>query len=182
MSPIRTFVLAAILLVPLAARAVDGISLELGSSDSSNASVDMGRIGLQWNWSTRWALGSNWHIGGYWDVTFGHWSNDSPRRTNSSLMDFGVTPVFRLQQTNASGVSPYLEAGIGFHLLSHASVSEERKFGSMFQFGDHIGFGLRFGQKQAFDVGYRYQHLSNAGIKDPNQGINFHQVRLQYAF
>jgi len=182
MSPIRILLLVAILLLPISARAVDGISLELGSSDSSNAAVDMGRIGLQWNGATRWALGSNWHIGGYWDVTFGHWSNDSPRRTNSSVTDFGVTPVLRLQQTNPSGVSPYVEAGVGFHLLSHASVSEERKFGTMFQFGDHVGVGLRFGQKRAFDLGYRYQHLSNASIKKPNQGINFHQVRLQYSF
>lgn len=178
----RGYLLAAMLLVPASAHAVDGISLELGSSDSTNASVDMGRVGLQWNWSKRWALGSNWHIGGYWDVTFGHWSNDSPQRTNSSVTDFGITPVFRLQQTNASGASPYLEAAVGFHLLSDTSVSQQRKFSTMFQFGDHVGVGLRFGHKQAFDLGYRYQHLSNAGIKKPNQGINFHQVRLQYSF
>jgi hypothetical protein len=24
--------------------------------------------------------------------------------------------------------------------------------------------------------------LSNSGIKEPNQGINFHQLRLQYHF
>jgi lipid A 3-O-deacylase len=174
--------LLAVLLLPPTARAVDGMSFEFGSSDSTNASVDMGRIGLQWNWSKRWAISQNWHIGGYWDVTFGHWSNDSPQRTNSSLTDFGVTPVLRLQQTNPSGVSPYIEGAVGFHLLSDTSVSQERKFGSSFQFGDHVGLGIRFGQKQAFDLGYRYQHLSNAGIKHPNQGINFHQVRLQYNF
>ena len=55
-------------------------------------------------------------------------------------------------------------------------------FGSSFQFGDHIGAGVRFGDKGRYDVGYRYQHLSNAGIKEPNQGINFHQLRLQYHF
>ncbi|MCC6531945.1 MAG: acyloxyacyl hydrolase [Burkholderiales bacterium] len=178
----RLVVVCCLLLAIPAARAVDGISLELGSSDSSNASVDMGRIGLQWNWGKRWALGPNWHIGGYWDLSFGHWSNDSPMRTNSSVSDLGFTPVFRVQQTNPGALSPYAELGIGVHWLSHTSVSTERRFSTQFQFGDHVGIGLRFGQRQAFDLGYRYQHLSNAGIKHPNQGINFHQVRLQYHF
>lgn len=175
-------VFIALLMLAPSARAVDGISLEIGTSDSSNASVDVARIGLQWNWTKRWALGSNWHIGGYWEVAFGHWSNDSPRRTNSSITEIGFTPVFRLQQTNPGAVSPYAEAAIGVHLLSDTSVSEQRRFSTMFQFGDHIGLGVRFGHKHAFDLGYRYQHLSNAGIKHPNQGINFHQVRLQYNF
>jgi lipid A 3-O-deacylase len=170
-----------VLAVP-SAQAVDGISLELGTSDSSNASVDMGRIGLQWDWSKRWALGSNWHIGGYWDLSLGHWSNDSRNRSHGSIADLGFTPVFRLQQTNPGAVAPYLEAAVGFHLLSHTSVSPQRRFSTAFQFGDHLGLGLRFGPRHAFDLGYRYQHLSNAGLKKPNQGINFHQVRFQYHF
>jgi hypothetical protein len=183
MTYMRAFVLfvGLLALAPLA-RAVDGISIEVGSSDSSNVSVDMTRIGLQWNWGKRWALGPDWHIGGYWDVSFGYWANDSQRRNNSSIADVGLTPVFRLQQTSPGSLSPYVEAAVGFHLLSDTSINDQRRFGSMFQFGDHVGIGVRFGQKQAFDLGYRYQHLSNAGIKHPNQGINFHQVRLQYSF
>ena len=49
-----------------------------------------------------------------------------------------------------------------------------------FQFGNHIGVGYRFGAKGSYDLGYRFQHLSNASIKRPNAGINFNQVRLQY--
>lgn len=179
----RSLLLAVCFLVAMpSARAVDGVSLELGTSDSSNASVDMGRVGIQWNWAKRWSLGSEWHIGGYWDLSVGYWSNNSRDRTNSGVFDLGFTPVFRLQQTNPGALAPYLEAAIGFHLLSETSVSTERRFGSAFQFGDHVGLGLRFGPRRAFDLGYRYQHLSNAGIKQPNQGINFHQLRFQYHF
>jgi hypothetical protein len=176
------FVLACLLLAVPHARALDGMSLELGSSDSSNASVDLGRIGVQWDWSRRWALGGNWHIGGYWDLSFGYWDNDSRNRSKKSIYDLGFTPTFRLEQTNPGQVSPYVEAAIGLHYLSKSSVGSERRFGTRFQFGDHIGLGLRFGPRHAFDIGYRYQHLSNAGIKQPNQGINFHQVRMQYHF
>ena len=174
-------VVSLLLLVPTA-RAVDSMSFVLGTSDSSNASVDMVRIGVQWNWSKRWAIGQNWHIGGYWDLDFGYWSNDSPRKTNNGMNDVGFTPTFRLQQTSMGAISPYLEGAIGFHLLSETSVSEKRRFSTTFQFGDHLGVGVRFGYRHAMDLGYRYQHLSNAGIKHPNNGIEFHQVRFQYHF
>ena len=164
------------------ARAVDGISLELGTSDSSNVSADMARIGLQWDWSKRWALGSDWHVGGYWDLSLGYWDNDSHNQTHGSITELGFTPVFRLEQTHPGPLAPYFEAGIGAHLLSHTSLNPERRLSTRFQFGEHLGVGLRFGANHDFDVGYRYQHLSNGGIKEPNQGINFHQLRLQYHF
>ena len=179
----RTLALvAALTWIQPAAHAVDSMSLEYGASDSSHADVDVARVGLQWNWAKRFALGQDWHIGGVWDLSLAYWNNDSPGRTNSSLADVGFTPVVRLQQNNPGELAPYLEAGIGAHLLSKSSVSTERRFGTLFQFGSHLGMGLRFGAKHAFDIGYRFQHLSNAGIKDPNQGINFHLVRLQYHF
>jgi opacity protein-like surface antigen len=173
---------AALLLANPAAHAIDSMSVELGTDDSSNAKVDLVRIGLQWNWAKRFALGTDWHIGGLWDLSLAYWNNDSPQRTTSALADIGFTPVFRLQQTNPGQVAPYLEAGVGAHVLSKSSVSTERRFGTLFQFGSHLGLGLRFGLKQAYDIGYRYQHLSNASIKQPNQGINFHLLRLQYHF
>ncbi len=163
-----------------AVHAIESMSLELGTSDSSNASVDIARVGLQWNWTKRIALGADWHIGGYWDLSLAHWSNDSPARTNSSVTDIGFTPVVRIQQTSPGAFAPYLEAAAGAHLLSESSVSAERRFGTSFQFGSHLGVGVRFGPRRALDFGYRYQHLSNMDIKQPNQGINFHLLRFQY--
>jgi lipid A 3-O-deacylase len=32
-----------------------------------------------------------------------------------------------------------------------------------------------------YDVSLRVQHLSNGGLRDPNPGINFVLVRLQYS-
>jgi lipid A 3-O-deacylase len=175
-------VAAAALAFSTVASAVDSMSFEYGDSDSTNADVKLYRIGAQWDWKKRWFDTGNWHLGGYWDLSLGYWDNDSVAKTHSSITEIGLTPVFRFQSNNTSGVSPYLEAAIGFHFLSATSVSPERNFGSSFQFGDHLGAGLRFGDKGRYDVSYRYQHLSNAGIKDPNQGINFHQLRLQYHF
>jgi hypothetical protein len=137
---------------------------------------------VQWNWNKKLIEVGNWHLGGYWDLNLGYWDNRSAARTNSSITEIGLTPVFRFQQNSISGPAPYAELGIGLHLLSETSVSTERQFGTNFQFGDHIGIGIRLGGKGQYDISYRYQHLSNGGIKDPNQGINFNQVRFQYHF
>lgn len=168
--------LSALLTAAQPSHAIDGMSLELGGGDG----VDMGRLGVQWDWNKRWFQGRNWHLGGYWDVAVGYWNRGDTRAgEHDDLFDLGVTPVFRIQPNGLVG--PYVEAGIGVHLLSHSSIGD-RRMSTSFQFGDHVGLGYRFGAKGAFDVGYRFQHLSNASIKRPNPGINFHQIRLQYNF
>ena len=171
----RWLVAALIAIASAPAAAVDGIAVEYGQGDGA----DMGRIGVQWDWNKRWFEGKSWHVGGYWDLALGYWTRDAGPGQNDELADLGLTPVFRLQGNDLKG--PYAELGIGFHLLSKTSLGDKR-FSTKFQFGDHLGIGYRFGAKGAFDVGYRYQHLSNASIKRPNNGINFHQVRVQYHF
>jgi lipid A 3-O-deacylase len=44
------------------------------------------------------------------------------------------------------------------------------------------GVGVRFGSRQQYLAGYRFQHISYGGIKEPNPGINFSQLHLQYNF
>lgn len=169
------------LLVPPAA-AVDGFSVLYGDSDSATSNVTLVRVAAQWDWNRKWLESGNWHLGGYWELDAGYWDNGSRLRTNSGMWDIGFTPVLRFQQSTPDTVSPYLEVGAGVRILSESSVSAERRFGSAFQFGDHAGVGVRLGLRNAYDLSYRFQHISNAGIKHPNQGINFHQVRLGYRF
>ncbi len=183
MSNIRYLTAAALLAASPAAYAVDSMSFEYGHSDSSNVNVNLYRVSAQWDWNKKLISMGSWHLGGYWETSFGYWDNSNTfGKTHDSIFDVGATPVFRLQPNNSAGFSPYAELGVGLHLLSHTSLSMQRQFGSSFQFGDHVGAGVRFGSKGQYDLGYRYQHLSNAGIKQPNQGVNFNQIRLQYHF
>jgi lipid A 3-O-deacylase len=153
--------------------AVDGVALEAGAGEG----VRMGRIGLVWDWNRRWFQGNQWHLGGYWDLSLGYWNSRTVQPgQNDDITEIAITPVFRIQRNNLQG--PYVEAGIGAHLLSRSEIGN-KQLSTNFQFGDHIGIGYRFGQ---FDLGYRFQHLSNAGIKRPNPGINFSQIRVTYNF
>lgn len=157
------------------ASAIDGFSVEAGK----NGSPEMIRVGVQWQWQKRWFDSGGRHIGGYWDLSAGQWRRDALAGQNDSLTDIGFTPTFRWQANDLRGF--YVEAGIGAHYLSETSLGG-RRFSTQFQFGDHVGLGYRFGPKGAYDLSYRFQHLSNGGIKKPNDGIDFHQVRLQYWF
>ena len=165
------------------AAAVDGVSIEVGNSFSSgSAETDMARIGVQWKWDKQWEISEHWFIGGYWDLALGYW-HTSDRLDDHEVIDLGITPVFRLQRaTSVSGVIPYAEFAIGAHLLSDKDITDSDRFSTNFQFGDHIGLGLLFGENGRYDLSYRIQHLSNAGIDHPNPGINFHQVRAQFNF
>ena len=66
------------------------------------------------------------------------------------------------------------------HILTSTSIGN-RNLGTSYLFGSDVGVGYRFDRK-GFEIGYRFQHISNAGIKEPNDGINFHQLRLQYHY
>lgn len=160
------------------ALAVDGVSVEYGNGDAA----DMARAGALWNWDRQWFADGDWLVTGFWEASLGSWRGHSAAGGNQTVTDLGFTPVFRLQQKNLADIAPYAEAAIGFHLLTPTSIYANRHFGSSFQFGDHVGLGVRFGDRRQFDLGYRFQHLSNGGIKKPNQGINFNQIRFAYNF
>lgn len=70
-------------------------------------------------------------------------------------------------------VKPYVEAGIGIAVFSGAAAGDQ-KFGSAFNFEDRIGAGVRIGASQR--LGLRVTHYSNAGIKEPNDGIESYAI------
>jgi lipid A 3-O-deacylase len=72
-----------------------------------------------------------------------------------------------------------LTAGISPAFLSRENYGDE-DLGSAIQFISQIG--INFQLTQYLTAGYRFQHMSNAGIGDKNPGINFHTVELGYVF
>jgi hypothetical protein len=113
------------------------------------------------------------------DVDFDSGFHSGTNRQN--LTEFGVTPLFRIEKRGSSWV-PFIEAGVGPRLLSHTRTSDEHNFSTAFQFSDMIGVGVAFGTRQQFQVGYRFEHLSNASIKRPNPGTDLNELYLRYSF
>lgn len=149
-----------------AAQAVD-FSVEAGMSSESTMVY---RLGLQRDFNKSWWQSDTGRLTGYWDAAYTYW-NGKDRSTVHSL---SLSPMF-VYEFNGDSVKPYIEAGIGIAGFSETSY-EGRDFGSAFAFEDRIGAGLRFADGQ--QVGIRASHYSNAGIKQPNEGLE--SITLHY--
>jgi lipid A 3-O-deacylase len=161
----RLLLAAAFLVHAICAYAADGVSAEVGVGSRQ---VEVLRAGMQWKHEVDWLAGSRWTL--YWDAGVGAWNGDV-----GSLVELGLTPVFRYAR-HERGL--YFDGGIGVHWLSETHISSAVDFSTRFQFGDHVALGYRF---KRYDFALRVQHFSNAGIENPNPGINFLSLRVGYA-
>ncbi len=126
-----------------------------------------------------------WTVGD-WDFSIlgklhAAWLHNSEGEDPRSLGAFGITPVIRFGKTGGA-LRPYVEAGVGFRVLTGTQLNDHYDISTAFQFADMIGAGFAFGPRGQYQLGYRFQHVSNASIKRPNPGINFHQVYVGYMF
>jgi lipid A 3-O-deacylase len=161
-------------LVSSPARAVDGLGVTVGTgSDAQMISVH-----LIWDWDRKWLHEGSWELTGYWQLDLSSWKGDGPA-PERRLSAVGITPIFRYQQQSGVGPGLFVEAGIGVYEFSGTEVHAGKRIGTAFEFGDHLGVGMRFGPQGRHDIAYRFQHYSNGGISRDNSGVNFHQIRLK---
>lgn len=136
-------------------------------------------IDLPWAWE-RPLLGGQ--LTGHWDAHVAHWSTrqvGAPRR--ESWTQAALVPTFRLRFND--GHSPwFMEGGIGVSWLDSAYRTARKTFSTRFNFTDHQGFGVTFGPNGAHEFMLILRHVSNAGIKKPNPGEDFVQVRYSVIF
>lgn len=173
-------VLAALLTAP--AFADSTVYLEGGWDDDEQ---DANRYGfaLAYDLPYRFLEAGGFYLGTYFEVSASFWDADQGGLTGQdSLFEGGLTGVLRYQREVGRGfITPFAELGTGPHLMSEREFVN-RDFDLNFCFGSHLGAGLKFGEKGAYEVMYRFQHLSNADLGDDNPGINFHLVRFGYRF
>lgn len=119
----------------------------------------------------------------YWEVSLGRWSAEQVYGTRhaSWVTQLGVTPVLRWTFGTESA-RWFVEGGIGANLLLPVYRSRDKRFSTSFNFGDHLGVGIQFGEGDRQEVMLRVQHFSNGGIKRPNPGENFLQLRYAVGF
>ena len=132
-----------------------------------------------WDWYRDFSIG---RLGGYWEVSIGRWNSDVEDNGGSAwVTQFGVTPVLRLYPHSWGG-RWFVEGGIGANVLQPIYRSAGKRFSTAFNFGDHLAIGRRFGIDGRHELALRFQHFSNAGIKEPNPGENFLQLRYSWEF
>jgi hypothetical protein len=110
-----------------------------------------------------------------------YWHGRESPAVNSSLWDVSLIPMLRWIGPQFGAVRPFAEIGVGAHLLSDTRINTERTFSTAFQFGDVAAIGFAFGERQRYELSAYVHHVSNAGIKEPNNGITFFGVALRTA-
>ena len=118
----------------------------------------------------------SWQLTGHWEASLSGWRADSRQRAEQSGWILGLTPVLQYQLRTAW--RPYVEFGIGLRYLSDIRIADQYK-STQFQFGDLTGMGAQWGNLQ---LGFRFLHISNAGIETPNPGTNYYTLKMDYRF
>jgi len=97
-----------------------------------------------------------------------------------SLTDGSVIAELRYWLSPEAPVRPFAEGGLGVHLLSNVRIAN-RQLGVAFDFGTQVAVGAVFGDNGRYELAAFAHHVSNAGIKDPNDGINYFGIRFRAA-
>jgi len=169
----KKYVLAALIACSLGSAHAADINGALGTTGQNGFT---GRIGLGFDWNKRWLQNGSGHLTGYWDAGLTHWDAGKQASSRTAL---SFAPVFVYEFNSAGSVVPFIESGIGVALFSGTRVGDKTQ-GSSFNFEDRLGVGLRFANQDR--VGLRVIHYSNAGIKEPNDGIESYSLFYRHAF
>ncbi|WP_263227751.1 acyloxyacyl hydrolase [Pseudomonas alabamensis] len=132
------------------------------------------RVGMGFGWDKSWFETDTGRLTGYWDAGYTYWEAGDASGGAHSL---SFAPVF-VYEFGSGNVKPFIETGIGVAVFSGTSAGDQ-DFGSAFNFEDRIGAGLKIGETQR--VGLRAIHYSNAGIKQPNDGIESFSLFYSHA-
>ena len=176
--PLRAALATAALAAGAAAQAADPSLLhpstvftQAGAAEHASAVV----VGATWNsgWEDTWRIGD---ASVYWEASIGRWTATHDATNSSGLVtQFGITPVLRVEP--GDGSRWFFEAGIGLNVLTPIYQNGDKRFSTAFNFGDHLAVGRHFGPDDRHELALRLQHFSNGGIRRPNPGEDFLQLR-----
>jgi hypothetical protein len=122
---------------------------------------------LPWHWD----FYSRWRLQPRFELSAGDLNN---QHANAFIGTAGLLAELR------PGKFPFaLEGGSSPTLISRYQFGG-MNFGERFQFTTHVG--LAWYLTERVSIGYRFEHMSNAGLASPNPGLNLEMLELTYHF
>ena len=93
-------------------------------------------------------------------------------------VEFGIGVGLKYMHPLTESLSGYVMASVGPHFITVQTPDQANGF----IFFDTASLGLSFflTPKTAVNLEYRFRHMSNAGIKQPNNGVNIHMIAIGY--
>lgn len=154
----------------------DRVAAELGGGEH----VYVIRVGAEWDWNDDLMALLGWNLSTYWQLDFSKWQSTRDASQAGANVTVDLTPVFRFSG-KTGGFQSFVDVGVGVALFS-VSRLEDHEFGSNFQFSSLLGLGTRFGSRNQWGMGYKFQHYSNGSVREGNHGINFNFLTLSYEY
>ena len=147
------------------------VGLRAGFGDSKNNESfsqyeAYATLSLPW----RWDSATHWTIGSFIGANAGLVTCEGDSFVGS------IGPGIYLMTPGRRAV---LSAGVYPTYLGRSSFGDD-DFGGSFQFTSAVGINYNF--LEFMTLGYRFQHMSNAGISNENPGLNTHMIELGYRF
>lgn len=157
-------------------KAPDSVMIEGGVTAHHGNNVTAGIT-----WPSGWRHTSS---GGEWtaftELFVSEWSTKLGDH-HRSLTQVGIVPVIRYRFDQGRS-DWFAEGGIGLTYFDGLYQRGDERFSTRFNFQDTVGVGRNFGERREHEVSLRFSHVSNAGIKEPNPGENFVQLRYAHRF
>lgn len=126
---------------------------------------------LNCNLPWRWDLGRRWHLQTRLDFS-GGWLGESG--VHAAIGSIGPSVLFAREEFPFSFEGGSSPTGITQYEFP------DKNFGGGLQFTTHVG--VNWEMATHFRLGYRFQHMSDAGLNTPNPGLNMHMLALSYLF
>ncbi len=151
---------------------IESVGVRYGLSSSKHGTQLMEAEGfVDFNLPWRWDLGKDWELQTKLNCDAGWLGANGD---NAAVGGVGPAvqlfpPCFPLS----------LEGGVSPTLISRNTVGYE-DLGVAFQFTSYLGLNLDI--TKHIRLGYRFQHISNAGLSQHNPGINMNMFALSYVF
>lgn len=175
---------ATFLLAGLAAQAAlhaadlrpDAAFVTVGAAPHHTASLG---TGLVWDWD--WRADGQATLTAQTELIAAGWRADAVGGGSQALAQVALLPVLRMQLDR--GRSPwFLEVGVGASFTNKAYVTPNKVSSTRWNFYDMLGFGHSWGPGRKQELGLRYVHISNLGLREPNPGEDFLQLRYGVRF
>jgi lipid A 3-O-deacylase len=102
-----------------------------------------------------------------------YWRGTERPSDHRSLWEGSVTPALRWMGPTVGAATLFTDLGLGVSLISQTRINRDRQFATTFQFNEHFGVGLAFGDKRRYELAAYVRHVSNGSIKQQNDGETF---------
>ncbi len=137
-------------------------------------------LGLTLPWK-QWTYGlGSGQVTGHWDIFASRWSSrQNVGRLQTTV--FGIVPSLRWRGDQGRSVW-FAQVGTGLAIANKYYSTPYKAFSTRYNFATHLAVGMNFGARRQHEWMLRVEHVSNAGIKQPNPGENFFQLRYGHRF